>query len=82
MQPPNNRRLSFISPWMITAVFTIGYVLLILSQNNWDPMHFVNIGGHFDPRQQNNAWGYDGQFVYQIAADPLHLAGSDTRTVG
>lgn len=72
MQPPKDTRLSLISPWIVTAIFTICYVLLILSENHWDPMQFVNIGGHFDPRQQNNAWGYDGQFVYQIALDPLH----------
>lgn len=63
-----------ISPWMVTAVFTLFYVLMILSERGWDPMHFVNIGGAFDPRQNNTAWGYDGQYAYQIAADPLHAS--------
>lgn len=64
----------FIAPWVVTAAFTVFYVVAILAGRGWDPMAFVNIGGAFDPRQHNTAWGYDGQYAYQIAADPLHAS--------
>ncbi len=35
-------------------------------------MEFVRVGGHFDPRVGGEEMGYDGQFSYQIAKDPLH----------
>lgn len=53
------------------------YVLLIgldVIINHHDALYYVHLGPRFvyhDPR----AWaGYDGQFYYQIARDPLHAA--------
>ena len=35
-------------------------------------MEFVRVGGHFDPRVGGNEMGYDGQFSFQIAKDPIN----------
>jgi hypothetical protein len=34
-------------------------------------MSFAIVGGVFDPRAANDSLGYDGQFAYQIARNPL-----------
>jgi hypothetical protein len=48
------------------------YILIILGSSQWNPITFVRVGGHFDPRLGNQEMGYDGQFAYQIARDPLN----------
>lgn len=62
---------SSVRPIHICAVFAALYLLAILSAHQWNPMAFVRIGGHFDPRVGGEEMGYDGQFAYQIAREPL-----------
>jgi hypothetical protein len=61
-----------LRPSHICAIFAIVYLWTILAANQMDPMAFVRLGGHFDPRAGGQAMGYDGQFGYQIARDPLN----------
>ena len=63
-----------IHPWVIVTLFSILYCLITLQQNNWDPMSFVLVGKQFDPALGVQEMGYDGQFVYQIAKDPLNAS--------
>ena len=59
-------------PSFFSLVIALVYILVILSSNHWDPMVFIRVGGHFDPRIGGQEMGYDGQFGYQIALDPLN----------
>jgi hypothetical protein len=64
--------LKRLQPVHCCALFAFVYLVVILHMNGYDPMAFVRLGGHFDPRAGGQAMGYDGQFGYQIALDPLH----------
>jgi hypothetical protein len=46
--------------------------LLTLARYNFDPKYFALIGTQYDPGLPNGRPGYDGQFAYQIARDPLN----------
>jgi hypothetical protein len=59
-------------PWCLVLLGTGIYTLAALSANQWDPMAFVMVGGQFDGRVDNTSMGYDGQFIFQIARDPLN----------
>lgn len=68
---PNHFR-EFIRPSVFCTFLAFVYVLIILGKNQWDPIVFVRVGGHFDSRVGGQEMGYDGQFGYQIALDPLN----------
>jgi hypothetical protein len=53
------------------------YVLLIgldMLINHHQPLYYVHIGPRFVLHDPHAPAGYDGQFYYQIARDPLHAA--------
>jgi hypothetical protein len=60
-----------LRPWQVVALCVLLYVMLTLARYDWDPMSFVIIGEAFDPGVANGSLGYDGQFAYQIARNPL-----------
>jgi len=66
---------NWLRPWLLCVLLASIYCLATLARLNWNPMEFVAIGKQFDPVQGSAAgMGYDGQFAYQIAIDPLHAA--------
>lgn len=66
-------RLSYaIGPTLITFIISTIFLTYHLSSHNWNPFSFVLIGGKFDPKVNNQSYGYDGQFSYQIAQDPIN----------
>lgn len=70
----NNQIFKKINPWVIILFIVTGYCTFTLGLNNWNPMAFVSIGSQFDPDHGVSELGYDGQFAYQIAKDPLHAS--------
>jgi len=50
------------------------FVGKVLSSHAWNPMAFVFEGTSISQGDPNGTVGYDGQFVYYIARDPLHAA--------
>jgi hypothetical protein len=54
------------------ALIGLLYVALTLARNNFDPLHFALIGSKYDPGIADGTSGYDGQFAYQIARDPVN----------
>ncbi|MCB0162644.1 MAG: hypothetical protein KDI79_00370 [Anaerolineae bacterium] len=60
-----------LAPTLLVMGLTLGYALLILSSNQWDPMAFVRLGTRYGQGDPNGAIGYDGQFAYQMALRPL-----------
>ena len=57
---------------MIVFIVSVTYISVSLAAHQWDPFSFVLIGGKYDPRVNNPYFGYDGQFAYQIARDPIN----------
>ena len=57
---------------MVIALIAGGYVAITLSMHENDPMVFVQAGSLYDSSVPGNTIGYDGQFYYSIAKDPLH----------
>jgi hypothetical protein len=55
-----------------SLLLCLAYVLLTLARYNFDPKYFALIGTQYDPGLPNGRPGYDGQFAYQIARDPLN----------
>jgi len=62
---------SRLRPWHVVTLLVLVYVGVKLVWHDWDPMSFVVIGAAFDPDVPGSSLGYDGQFAYQIARDPL-----------
>jgi hypothetical protein len=52
----------------------IVYLAIILIRNNGDPLAFVVVGDRFLYGEPGGSEGYDGQFAYYIAQDPLGAA--------
>lgn len=56
-------RLSYaIGPTLITFIISTIFLTYHLSSHSWNPLSFVLIGGKFDPKVNNQSYGYDGQF--------------------
>lgn len=61
----------FFRPVFLCLLIYLAYILVVLGTQHWDPMELVRVGGHFDAAVGGSEMGYDGQFAYQIARDPL-----------
>lgn len=59
---------------LVALVFQFGFVGLILANHRWNPMVFVYEGSQISQKNPDGTLGYDGQFVYYIARDPLNAA--------
>jgi len=60
-----------LRPWHVVGLIALAYIALILARYSGDPTKFALVGTRFDPGLPDGTWGYDGQFAYQIARDPL-----------
>jgi hypothetical protein len=76
MEEGSRRVTRRIQPWLVVLVLSLGYVGLTLARHDGDPLAFALIGtrysrdGVIGPDSQGTP-GYDGQFAYFIARDPL-----------
>jgi hypothetical protein len=61
-----------LRPWHVALLICLTYVLLTLARYHFDPRYFALIGTQYDPGLPDGRPGYDGQFAYQIARDPLN----------
>jgi hypothetical protein len=57
---------------LISLFGVLAFVLLVLVRYDWDAMAFVMEGTRFRQGVPDGSWGYDGQFAYYIALDPLN----------
>jgi len=60
-----------LRPFHVVGLVAQAYVVLTLTRHGGNPMQFALVGSRFDPGVAGGTWGYDGQFAYQIARDPL-----------
>lgn len=61
-----------LRPWSVTLLTGLLYVGWILHLGNGDPLVFAEIGTRFAAGDPAGTEGYDGQFFYYIAVDPLN----------
>lgn len=61
-----------LRPWHIVAIVCFAYIAITLARNDFDPKKFASIGSLYDPDVPGGETGYDGQFTYQIARDPIN----------
>jgi len=64
----------WLTPTGVTVAVCLLYVLGVLISAGGDPMTFALLGTRFSQGDPHGTEGYDGQFVYQIALDPLGAA--------
>ena len=62
----------WLRPWWIVALVAFVYVTVIVAAAGGDPLALVTLGTRFSEGDPNGTEGYDGQFDYYIARDPLH----------
>ena len=67
----HSSRTAVIRPSRIVGLIALAYIVLTLARYGGDPMRFALVGTRYDPGVAGGTWGYDGQFAYQIARDPL-----------
>jgi hypothetical protein len=57
---------------LVAFLSILVFVAIVLVRYDWDPMAFVMEGTRFRQGVPDGTWGYDGQFAYYIALDPLN----------
>ena len=65
------------SPYLVAAVVALLYLALLAAlwhRFGGDPLRFVHTGTVFTVHDPAGTRGYDGQFYYYTAVDPLHSA--------
>src|SRR5690242_20551009 len=65
------------SPALVTglvAVLYLGLLIWLWYHFDSDALRFVHIGTYFTQHDPNGTRGYDGQFYYYTAMDPLNAA--------
>jgi hypothetical protein len=62
----------WLRPWWIVAVVSLVYVGTIVAINGGDPLALATLGTRFSESDPEGTEGYDGQFAYYIARDPLN----------
>jgi hypothetical protein len=63
---------NWLRPWWIVTLIAAAYLTVVVAVNNGDPMALATIGTRYSQGAPNGSEGYDGQFAYYIARDPLN----------
>jgi hypothetical protein len=66
--------LNWLTPTTITIAVCFIYVMGVLINSGGSPMACVLLGSRFSQNNPQGSEGYDGQFAYQIALNPLQAA--------
>lgn len=64
-------RRKIVTPATVTLLACLIYVFGTLAISGGDPLAFVLLGTRFSQSDPQGTEGYDGQFAYQIALNPL-----------
>lgn len=65
----NTKQISCIAA--VSMLFLGIFIFLVLHSHNYDPKAFVLSGSRFSQAEEKGTTGYDGQFAYYIALEPL-----------
>lgn len=58
-------------PWLVVLVVSLLYLGVVLARNGGDPLVFATVGSRYGEGEPAGSEGYDGQFAYFIALDPV-----------
>ncbi|MBN1954967.1 MAG: hypothetical protein JW900_07935 [Anaerolineae bacterium] len=58
-------------PWTVVLLLALVYVGITLARFDGDPLAFALVGSRYATGDPGGTQGYDGQFAYFIARDPL-----------
>ncbi len=61
----------WLRPWMVVLLLALVYVGLTLARYGGDHLMFALVGTRYSRFDPHGTQGYDGQFAYYIARDPL-----------
>ncbi len=67
-------RGALLRPSLVVALLYIFFFVVITLVHHYTPLSYVHIGTRFTLHIPSANPGYDGQFYYQIARDPLHAS--------
>lgn len=59
------------SPGVLAALACCAFVAVVFATHDYDPLAFVIMGSRFTEGDPSGILGYDGQFAYYIARDPV-----------
>ena len=62
----------WLRPWWIVVLVALLYLGLVVAANGGDPLALATLGTRFSEGDPEGTEGYDGQFSYYIAIDPLN----------
>jgi hypothetical protein len=62
----------WLRPWWIVAAVALVYMAIVVAANGGDPLALATLGTRFAEGNPGGTTGYDGQFAYYIARDPLN----------
>lgn len=62
----------WLRPWWLVTAITVVYLAIIVAANGGDPLALATLGTRFSEGDPDGSEGYDGQFAYYIARDPLN----------
>ena len=62
----------WLRPWWIVAVVGLVYMAVVVTSAGGDPLALATLGTRFSEGDPGGTEGYDGQFSYYIARDPLN----------
>src|SRR4051812_25863800 len=67
-----NRRLAVVlRPSVAVAVVYLQLLIFIWLTRGYSAIDYAHLGTIWSAHIPSGSWGYDGQFYYQIAHDPL-----------
>jgi len=60
-----------LRPWAVVLLVALAYVGLTLARYGGNPLAFALVGTQYSQGNPQGSQGYDGQFAYYIARDPV-----------
>jgi hypothetical protein len=70
--PAQHPLFRLVRPAFVVACLYVLFIALESYLRGYDALHYIHIGTKFLLHDPHGAPGYDGQFYYYIARDPLH----------
>jgi hypothetical protein len=62
----------WLRPWWLVTAIAVVYLAIVVAAQGGDPLALATLGTRFSEGDPNGSEGYDGQFAYYIARDPLN----------
>ncbi len=62
----------WLRPWWFVTAIAVVYLAVVVAAQGGDPLALATLGTRFSAGDPSGSEGYDGQFAYYIARDPLN----------